>query len=92
MRRRGPNHAAACRLVTPAGAQVALLNARLKILDLADRANQPMRVGPLVMTYNGELYNHVELRQELSEARERLDFAERLLVQDPESRRMGPQR
>lgn len=32
------------------------------------------------------------LRQELSEARERLDFAERLLAKDPESRRMGPQR
>jgi predicted outer membrane protein len=33
-----------------------------------------------------------KLRQELSEAQERLDFAERLLAQDPESRRMGPQR
>lgn len=32
------------------------------------------------------------LRQELSEARERLDFAERLLAKEPESRRMGPQR
>ena len=29
-----------------------------------------------------------KLRQELSEARERLDFAERLRVKDPESRRM----
>jgi predicted outer membrane protein len=33
-----------------------------------------------------------KLRQELSEARERLDFAERLLAQEAESRRMGPQR
>jgi len=33
-----------------------------------------------------------KLRQELSETQERLDFAERLLAQDPDSRRMGPQR
>ena len=32
------------------------------------------------------------LRQELSEAQERLDFFERLLVQEPEARRVGPQR
>ena len=32
------------------------------------------------------------LRQELSEAQERLDFAERLLAQGPESRRVGPER
>lgn len=33
-----------------------------------------------------------KLRQELSEAQERLDFAERLLAKDPESRRMGQER
>jgi hypothetical protein len=32
------------------------------------------------------------LRRELSEAQERLDFAERLLAQGPEARRVGPQR
>lgn len=32
------------------------------------------------------------LRQELSEAQERLDFAERLLAQGPDSRRVGPER
>jgi hypothetical protein len=31
------------------------------------------------------------LRQELSETQERLDFAERLLAQGPEPRRVGPQ-
>jgi hypothetical protein len=31
------------------------------------------------------------MRQELSEAQERLDFAERLLAQGSEARRMGPQ-
>ena len=32
------------------------------------------------------------LRQELSEAQERLDFAERMLAQGPEPRRVDPQR
>lgn len=33
-----------------------------------------------------------KLRQELSEAQERLDFAERLLAQRPDPRRVGPER
>ena len=33
-----------------------------------------------------------KLRQELSDTQERLDFAERVLAQGPEARRMGPQR
>jgi hypothetical protein len=33
-----------------------------------------------------------KLRQELSETQERLDFAERLLAQGRETRRMGPER
>jgi hypothetical protein len=32
-----------------------------------------------------------ELRQELSETQERLDFAERMLAQRPEARRVGPE-
>ena len=32
------------------------------------------------------------LRQEMLEAHERLDFAERMLAQRPETRRVGPQR
>ena len=31
------------------------------------------------------------LRQDLSETQERLDFAERMLAQKPDARRMGPQ-
>jgi hypothetical protein len=33
-----------------------------------------------------------KMRQELSDAQERLDFAERLLAQGAEARRVGPQR
>lgn len=42
---------------------------RLKILDLSDRANQPMHssCGRYVIIYNGETYNYRELRTQLSD-------------------------
>jgi hypothetical protein len=39
----------------------------------------------------GELGEVGDLRRELSEVQERLDFAERLLAQGAEARRVGPQ-
>lgn len=41
---------------------------RLSILDLSERGHQPMATDDdtLVMTYNGEIYNYLELREELS--------------------------
>lgn len=38
---------------------------RLSILDLSDSAAQPMTFNNLVMSYNGEIYNYKELREEL---------------------------
>jgi asparagine synthase (glutamine-hydrolysing) len=40
---------------------------RLKIIDLSDRASQPMsnEDGSLQLVYNGEIYNHAEIRHEL---------------------------
>lgn len=38
---------------------------RLAIIDLRRAADQPMRVGPLVVLHNGEIYDHPELRADL---------------------------
>lgn len=38
---------------------------RLNIVDLSERAGQPMAFGHLQISYNGELYNYRELRREL---------------------------
>ena len=35
---------------------------RLAIIDLSEAGRQPMVLGPHVLTYNGELYNHQQLR------------------------------
>ena len=43
-------------------------HARLSIIDLSADANQPMfdEQGQLCLSFNGEIYNYLELRQELS--------------------------
>jgi asparagine synthase (glutamine-hydrolysing) len=38
---------------------------RLAIIDLHERSNQPMHLGPLHLVFNGEIYNYRELRDEL---------------------------
>ena len=50
-----------------------LLHRRLSIVDLSPAGHQPMcdRDGALWITYNGEIYNHVELRAELEALGER---------------------
>lgn len=39
---------------------------RLKILDLSDAANQPFTDGRDALTFNGEIFNYLALREELS--------------------------
>lgn len=42
---------------------------RLSIIDLSDEASQPMsnEDGSIVITFNGEIYNHGQIREELEE-------------------------
>ncbi len=62
--RRGPDDHGVW-LDTDAG--VALAHRRLSIVDLTPAGHQPMldRSGRFVLTFNGEIYNHAELRAEL---------------------------
>lgn len=48
-------------------AQIALVHQRLSILDLSAAGHQPMASpsGRYVIAFNGEVYNHLELRQSL---------------------------
>ncbi|MBL4614787.1 MAG: asparagine synthase (glutamine-hydrolyzing) [Magnetovibrio sp.] len=64
MRLRGPD-ARGEFCATYQNAQVSLLHTRLSIIDLDPRANQPFQRDNLTLVYNGELYNYVELRDEL---------------------------
>ncbi|MEE8525473.1 MAG: asparagine synthase (glutamine-hydrolyzing) [Thermoanaerobaculia bacterium] len=57
---RGPDHQQ-----TWSGDGIELGHTRLAILDLSPAGNQPMTLGPLTLTYNGEIYNFRELRRRL---------------------------
>ncbi|MCY0970990.1 asparagine synthase (glutamine-hydrolyzing) [Chryseobacterium wangxinyae] len=44
---------------------VCLIHRRLAILDLSEAGHQPMEFEDLVITFNGEVYNYIEIRKEL---------------------------
>ena len=44
---------------------VALGHRRLKIIDLSDTANQPFSDGRDALVFNGEIFNYLELREDL---------------------------
>lgn len=66
MKNRGPDHQR-CRSFSRGDIHVALLHSRLSIIDLDARSNQPFTIGDHTIVYNGELYNYIELRNELEE-------------------------
>jgi asparagine synthase (glutamine-hydrolysing) len=65
MHHRGPDSAAHRSFTTDGGQSVDLLFARLSIIDLDHRADQPFKAGSTWLTFNGELYNYLEVRDEL---------------------------
>lgn len=50
---------------TVANAQIGLGHRRLSIIDLSSEAAQPMRRAGVSIVFNGEIYNHDELRDDL---------------------------
>ena len=65
LRHRGPDHQGSHHI---AGTECALGHARLSIIDVDPRSNQPFlgAGGGHVLVYNGEIYNYRELKAELS--------------------------
>ena len=49
---------------------IVLGHQRLSIIDLSAAGNQPMRSnsGRFILTYNGEIYNHLEIRKEIEKS------------------------
>lgn len=64
---RGPDHSD---MWIDAENRVGFAHNRLAILDLSTAGNQPMHShsGRFVIIYNGEIYNHAEIREELASA------------------------
>lgn len=61
---RGPDARGVVELVDPESS-VVLGHRRLSIIDLSAAADQPFARGGLTLSYNGELYNFLEIRREL---------------------------
>lgn len=64
MGKRGPD-ARGVHLDTLNGNQLCLLHTRLSIIDLDPRSNQPFARDSCVLAFNGEIYNFIEVREEL---------------------------
>lgn len=64
MRNRGPDHRD-YQSFLDGGTNIYLLHSRLAIIDLEERSNQPFTIGNATIIFNGEIYNYIELREEL---------------------------
>jgi asparagine synthase (glutamine-hydrolysing) len=64
MKNRGPDHRA-YKEFSLGEKSVYFLHSRLSIIDLDERANQPFTIDNCTLIFNGEIYNYVELREDL---------------------------
>lgn len=62
---------------------------RLRLRRGASELQAPLEVAEALEALEAEVS---QLRQDLSETQERLDFTERVLAKGPEARRVGPER
>jgi asparagine synthase (glutamine-hydrolysing) len=65
MHRRGPDAKGSYRHLEGGGRHVLLIHSRLSIIDLDPRAHQPYHQDGRSLVFNGEIYNYVELAQQL---------------------------
>ncbi len=65
MARRGPDGQNARQIDLDQEKNCALLHSRLSIIDLEARSDQPFAYKNLILSYNGEIYNYLEVRTEL---------------------------
>jgi len=64
MKNRGPDHQGH-KYIQDGPVNIYFLHARLSIIDLDSRADQPFCLANCSLIFNGEIYNYVELREEL---------------------------
>ena len=65
MRNRGPDSSGLFSENFGDGKCIKLLHTRLSIIDLTENANQPFKINGNVLSFNGEIYNYIELKKEL---------------------------
>ena len=65
MKNRGPDNISTEEFININNINCYLLHSRLSIIDLDKRSNQPFTFENLVLIYNGEIYNFLEIRNEL---------------------------
>ncbi len=46
---------------------IAIAHTRLAILDLNERSHQPFSIGDWIISFNGEIYNHLDLRKKIGD-------------------------
>ena len=65
LRRRGPDSEG---YWVSSNGKVQLGHRRLSIIELSDKGSQPMisNNGRFIITYNGEIYNHIEIRNRIN--------------------------
>lgn len=67
LRHRGPDGEGEVSFKLTSGSMLDLVHLRLSIIDLSQEASQPMSYGKdlLYIVYNGEIFNYIELKEEL---------------------------